>query len=128
MLKNNKAFSSFSVNDIAKAKEFYGTTLGLEITENPQGLDMRAGGNSIFIYPKDNHVPATFTVLNFLVQNIEETVDRLAQLGVTFEIYNEGMLKTNDKGISMNEGPDQGPRIAWFKDPAGNFLAVIEEE
>ncbi len=125
MFKNSKAFSSFSVNDLQKAKEFYGETLGLEFSAMPEGLELRvAGGAKIFIYPKANHAPATFTVLNFPVDNIEEAVTELAKRGVRFEIYNEGDLKTDDRGISRGGGPT----IAWFKDPAGNFLSVVERK
>ena len=123
MFKNTKAFSSFSVNDLEKAKKFYGQTLGLEISVANEGISLHiVGGNEIFIYPKADHTPATFTILNFVVDDVEKAVDNLTNLGVHFEIYKEGELKTNDKGIS--EG---GPRIAWFKDPAGNFLSVLEE-
>ena len=88
MLKESSAFSSFSVNDIQKAKDFYGRTLGLEVSEMPEGLELHiAGGTRIFIYPKANHIPATFTVLNFRVDNIEEAVDGLTKRGVRFEIY-----------------------------------------
>jgi len=125
MFKNAKAFSSFSVNDLQKAKEFYGQTLGLEVAEMPEGLELHlAGGGRIFLYPKPNHTPATFTVLNFLVDNIEQGVDKLSQLGVQFEHYDQGDLKTDEKGIAR--GP--GPNIAWFKDPAGNILSVLEEK
>ena len=123
MLKGAKTFSSFSVNDLKKAKQFYGEVLGLEISEQPEGLRLNAGGNSIFVYPKPNHEPATFTILNFQVKSVEETVDGLAKRGVKFEIYDQGDLKTDAKGISRDE---RGPKIAWFKDPAGNFLSVVE--
>jgi len=125
MFKNTKAFSSFSVNDLQKAKTFYSQTLGLEVSEDTEMgiLDLRiAGGNNIFIYPKANHAPATFTILNFPVSNVEKAVDDLGKLGVRFEHYNQGDIKTDEKGISR--GP--GPRIAWFKDPAGNILSVLE--
>jgi catechol 2,3-dioxygenase-like lactoylglutathione lyase family enzyme len=124
MFKNTKAFSSFSVDDLEKAKKFYGQTLGFEISESMEGLDLHlAGGNNIFVYPKTDHTPATFTILNFPVDDVEQAVDDLANLGVRFEIYNEGELKTDDKGIFHG-----GPKIAWFKDPAGNFLSVLEEK
>jgi catechol 2,3-dioxygenase-like lactoylglutathione lyase family enzyme len=124
MFKNTKAFSSFSVDDLEKAKKFYGQTLGFEISESMEGLDLHlAGGNNIFVYPKTDHTPATFTILNFVVDDVEQAVDDLANLGVRFEIYNEGELKTDDKGIFHG-----GPKIAWFKDPAGNFLSVLEEK
>src|SRR5688572_10348246 len=125
MLKNTKAFSSFSVDDLQKAKEFYGQTLGLEVSESDMGLELNiAGGNRVFVYSKDDHVPATFTILNLLVENVERAVDQLTELGVKFEIYNEGWLKTDEKGIARGNG--EGPTIAWFKDPAGNFLSVLE--
>ena len=125
MLKDNFAFSGFSVDDISKAKEFYGEVLGLQVKEEMQGLLKLhlSGGVKVVIYPKPNHVPATFTVLNFEVQNIEQTVDELIQLGVQFEKYNEPYLKTDEKGICRGK-----PLIAWFKDPAGNILSVIENK
>jgi hypothetical protein len=99
MFKDTKAFSGFSVNDIQKAKEFYGQTLGLEVSETAEGLELRiTGGTTIFIYPKANHTPATFTILNFLVDDIEQAVDDLAGLGVRFESY-KGEMKTDAKGI-----------------------------
>lgn len=123
MFKNTKAFSSFSVDDLEKAKKFYSQTLGLEVSESMEGLSLHlAGGNEIFIYPKADHTPATFTILNFPVDNVDQAVDNLANLGVHCEIYNEGELKTDEKGIFRG-----GPKIAWFKDPAGNFLSVLEE-
>jgi predicted enzyme related to lactoylglutathione lyase len=124
IFKNTKAFSSFSVNDLDKAKKFYGQTLGLEISEEMEGISLHiAGGNEIFIYPKDDHTAATFTILNFVVDDVEKAVDILTKLGVHFEIYKEGELKTDDKGIFHGD-----PKIAWFKDPAGNFLSVLEEK
>ena len=124
MFKVTKAFSTFSVNDLRKAKDFYGNTLGLDISENTEGLELRIpGGNNIFVYPKSNHVPATFTVLNFPVNDVDESVDDLTKRGVKFEHY-EGELKTDQKGIFRGKGPT----IAWFKDPAGNILSVINEK
>lgn len=123
MLGNTKPFSSFSVDDLQKAKEFYGKTLGLEVKTEAEGLELHFPGNTIFIYPKENHVPATFTILNFPVKDIEAAVDDLSKRGVRFEKYTEGELKTDDKGIFRGDGPT----IAWFKDPAGNFLSVLEE-
>ncbi len=125
MFKNTKAFSGFSVNDIKKAKEFYGRILGLELSENEMGiLELHiSGGNKIIVYPKPNHEPATFTILNFPVENIEKTVDDLTDAGVVFEQYG-GKLKTDEKGIFRGGGPV----IAWFKDPAGNILSVIEQK
>jgi len=124
MLKQSKAFTGFSVNDIQKAKDFYGRTLGLQVSESHGLLTLQlAGGNKVLIYPKVNHAPATFTVLNFPVENVDESVDELAKRGVRFEIYDESDIKTDEKGIMRGNGPT----IAWFKDPAGNVLSVIEE-
>lgn len=127
MLKSDKAFSGFSVNDIAKAKEFYGKTLGLDVQDGPMdNLELNVGGGShIFIYPKPNHEPATFTILNFPVDNIDEAVDELTKKGVKFQHYDSEYLKTDEKGIARG-GPDRGPNIAWFTDPAGNILSVLE--
>jgi catechol 2,3-dioxygenase-like lactoylglutathione lyase family enzyme len=128
MFKDTKAFSSFSVDDLNKAKEFYGQTLGLEVSETPEGLGLRiAGGGQVFIYPKPNHEPATFTVLNFPVEKIDKAVDQLTKLGVRFEQY-EGEMKTDEKGIFRGAASGEGPNIAWFKDPAGNVLSVLEEK
>ena len=122
MLKDSKAFSGFSVDDIPRAKQFYGETLGLNVSEESAGLGLHlGGGGEVFIYPKDDHVPATFTVLNFPVDDVEQAVDELTQKGVRFERY-EGELQTDEKGIFRGEGPT----IAWFKDPAGNVLSVLD--
>ena len=126
MFKNTKAFSSFSVNDIQKAKDFYGWTLGLEVNEVPEmkgllNINIKGGGR-VMLYEKQNHVPAAFTVLNFHVKDLEKAVDDLVKRGVHFEQY-EGEMKTDKKGIFRG----QGPAIAWFKDPAGNILSVLEE-
>jgi predicted enzyme related to lactoylglutathione lyase len=124
MLKTSKAFSSFSVDDLSKAKEFYGQTLGVKVSESDEGLELKPSGDaSVFLYPKPNHKPATFTVLNFMVDDIEAAVAELKKSGVTFEKY-EGEITTDEKGIHRNGGPT----IAWFKDPAGNILSVIENE
>lgn len=128
MLKESKAFSSFSVDDLKKAKEFYGQKLGLEVSETNEGLGLQiASGSKIFIYPKANHTPATFTVLNFPVDDIEQAVDELSGRGVRFESY-EGELKTDKKGIFRGAARGEGPNIAWFKDPAGNILSVLEQK
>jgi catechol 2,3-dioxygenase-like lactoylglutathione lyase family enzyme len=124
MLEDAKAFSSFSVDDVPRAKQFYGDTLGLEVADEMDGLRLRLGGGTdVFVYPKDDHTPATFTILNFLVGDVEQAVDRLTSAGVRFERY-EGELQTDAKGIFRGGGP----AIAWFKDPAGNILSVLEEE
>jgi catechol 2,3-dioxygenase-like lactoylglutathione lyase family enzyme len=126
MFKDTRAFSGFSVDDVQKAKDFYGQTLGLDVSEVNGLLELRiAGGRNILIYPKANHTPATFTILNFPVDNIEQVMDDLTSRGVRFEIYREGDLKTDEKGLSLS---GVGPKIAWFKDPAGNILSVLEDK
>ena len=125
MFKDAKAFSGFSVKDLQQAKDFYSQILGLDVSESPEGLELHiAGGTRIFIYPKPNHTPATFTILNFPVDNIDGTVEDLIKLGVRFEHYSQGDLKTDEKGIARGLGPN----IAWFKDPAGNILSVLENK
>lgn len=121
MLNASKALSSFSVNDIHKAKDFYGKTLGLEVSSGPENTLVLRDAKTL-IYPKPNHQPATFTVLNFPVDNVEKAVDELGERGVRFELYDEPNLKTDARGISRGNGPT----IAWFKDPAGNILSVLE--
>jgi catechol 2,3-dioxygenase-like lactoylglutathione lyase family enzyme len=122
MFKDTKAFSGFSVGDLAEAKRFYGETLGLEVVEQNGLLGLRfAGGGEVLVYPKDDHTPATFTVLNFPVADIEQAVDGLTARGVRFERY-EG-AEQDGKGIHRGEGP----LIAWFKDPAGNILSVLQD-
>jgi predicted enzyme related to lactoylglutathione lyase len=125
MFNPKSAFSGFSVDDIAKAKAFYGQTLGLPLNEEGPGLRMQLpGGGAVFIYSKPDHQPATFTILNFQVASIDEAVDELTRRGVRFEQYDSiDGSKTDAKGIVRGS---QGPTIAWFKDPAGNFLSVIE--
>ena len=124
MLDPNRAFSGFSVKDIQEAKRFYGETLGLKVTEANGLLRLHlAGGATVLIYPKPNHTPATFTILNFPVRNIEQAVDDLTRHGVRFEHY-EGNIKTDEKGIFRGGGP----LIAWFKDPAGNICSVLEDK
>ena len=123
MLQTRSAFSSFSVNDLKEAKDFYAQTLGLKVKESEMGLEIHPGDTDVFIYPKPNHTPASFTVLNFLVDDIDKAVDELKNHGVRFEQY-DGEIKTNEKGIHRNGGPT----IAWFKDPAGNILSVLEKE
>ncbi len=127
MFKDSNAFSSYSVNDIPKAKTFYGETLGLEVSEAEEGLGLKlAGGGEVFLYPKSNHEPASFTVLNFEANDIDGAVDELKKLGVSFEQYDDPEIKTDEKGIHRSDG--NGPTIAWFKDPAGNILSVFKGE
>ena len=123
LFKEATSFSSFSVNDLKAAKDFYSQTLGLDVSETAEGLELHTGDNAIFIYPKPNHAAASFTVLNFQVDDIEEAIQELAAMGVSLEHYNLPDMKTDERGILRNPGH----QIAWFKDPAGNILSVIEE-
>jgi predicted enzyme related to lactoylglutathione lyase len=130
MLGQTKAFSSFSVSDLQQAKEFYQQKLGLEVSEEKEMsvlILQIPGSNGVFIYPKPNHMPATFTVLNFPVSNIDEAVDELTKRGVRFLQY-EGELQTDEKGIFRSDDKSRGPNIAWFEDPSGNILSVLEEQ
>jgi catechol 2,3-dioxygenase-like lactoylglutathione lyase family enzyme len=121
MLESSKAFSGFSTDDIPAAKRFYSETLGLRVSEDNGMLVLHlAGDRNTLIYPKPDHVPATYTILNFPVDDVEEAVDALTARGVEFERY-EGSGQ-DEKGIMRDQGPD----IAWFKDPAGNVLSVIK--
>jgi catechol 2,3-dioxygenase-like lactoylglutathione lyase family enzyme len=122
MFADTKAFSGFSVNDVSRAREFYEGTLGLRVSEDNGMLTLHiAGDRDILVYPKDDHTPATFTILNFPVDNIEAAVDELASRGVTFERYAD-FDDMDEKGIFRGSGP----LIAWFTDPAGNVLSVIQ--
>lgn len=124
MFKVNHAFSGFAVDDLPKAKAFYGQTLGMDVSEAHGMLHLQiANGAQVLVYPKSDHTPATFTVLNFPVTNIEQAVDELTRAGVRFESYHDEGLTTDEKGIARGGGP----KIAWFKDPAGNILSVLEE-
>ena len=125
MFKQSPTFSSYSIDDLAAARSFYGGMLGLEVDERPEGLAVKLGGGGyLFLYPKPNHQPASFTVLNFHVPNIEEAVSALRTRGVQFIHHDEPALKTDARGIHFGE---RGPRaIAWFEDPAGNILAVLQ--
>jgi predicted enzyme related to lactoylglutathione lyase len=123
MFKDTKAFSAFAVDDVARAKQFYGETLGLDVTDEGGGglgLHLGGGGGDVYVYPKEDHVPATFTILNFSVPDVEAAVDRLTAAGVSFERYDG--FEQDEKGIFRGEGPT----IAWFTDPAGNIIAVLD--
>ena len=121
MLKDTKAFSGFSVDDIPRAKEFYGETLGLDVSEENGMLTLQiAGDRPTLVYPKPNHEPATYTILNFPVDDIDSAVDQLTARGVTFERYDNA----DGRGVMRGEGPP----IAWFKDPAGNILSVLQPD
>ena len=121
MLNPDEAFSGFAVDDIPRAKDFYSRVLGMDVTEEHGMLSLSiGGGKSVLVYPKDDHVPATYTILNFPVADVERAVADLTGAGVAFERYDE----TDDKGIMRGFGPD----IAWFRDPAGNILSVLARE
>jgi catechol 2,3-dioxygenase-like lactoylglutathione lyase family enzyme len=123
MFENTRAFSGFSVDDVPEARKFYGETLGLRVSEEYGMLSLHiAGERDILVYPKPDHTPATFTILNFPVDDIEKAVDELAERGVRFERYDDS--NTDEKGIYRG----QGPLIAWFKDPAGNILSVLQQD
>ncbi|HWW60386.1 MAG TPA: VOC family protein [Thermoanaerobaculia bacterium] len=124
MFKAKKAFSSFSVDDLAKARQFYGETLGLDLSSPEEMLGLRIpGGPDVLVYVKPNHTAASFTVLNFSVDDLEGAVKDLKSRGVQFEQYDDP-IKTDENGIHRSNG--QGPDIAWFKDPAGNILSVLK--
>lgn len=124
MINTKNAFSGFSVDNIEKAKEFYSKTLGMDINDSEMGTaEIKLGsGASVMLYPKENHTPAEYTMLNIPVDNIDEAVDELTGRGVKFIKYNTGDIKTDDKGIMRGNGPN----IAWFSDPAGNIISVLE--
>jgi catechol 2,3-dioxygenase-like lactoylglutathione lyase family enzyme len=125
MFTTTGAFSGFSVDDLAKAKAFYAETLGLKVDADGVGVRLHLpGGGTVFAYPKKDHQPATFTILNLVVDNIDEAVDELSNRGVQFERYEDGP-KTDAKGILRGKAQNQGPDIAWFKDPAGNFMSIL---
>ena len=122
MLQDSKAFSGFSVNDQAVAKQFYSEVLGITVEDGAMGLQLKiAGGNDVFVYPKADHQAASYTILNFPVDDIDAAVDELTTKGVVFEQYD----MTDEKGIARGIAANQGPDIAWFKDPAGNFLSIL---
>jgi catechol 2,3-dioxygenase-like lactoylglutathione lyase family enzyme len=123
LLRESKAFSGFAAPDTGKLKKFYGEILGLNVTAEHDLLTLHLpGGTNVLIYPKADHVPATFTVLNFPVSDVDQAVDELGKRGVRFEKYDGPEIKTDEKGIMRGNGPT----IAWFKDPAGNILSVLE--
>jgi predicted enzyme related to lactoylglutathione lyase len=130
MLKDSYAFSGYSVDDMDKARDFYGATLGITLEPNDMGmLHLKfPNGQLVMIYPKPDHQAASFTVLNFPVPDVEAAVDELTAKGVAFEHYDSEWIRTDAKGIARPPKPEDGPVIAWFKDPAGNILSVLETE
>lgn len=128
MLENSHTFSGYSVNNLAAAADFYSNTLGLEVADNGMGLELKVrDGNPVFLYEKQDHVPATFTVLNFVVDDIDATIDGLVAKGVIFERYEDMPAEQDERGVLRGKAAGQGPDIVWFKDPAGNVLAVLND-
>lgn len=121
------AFSGYSSNDIDNSKEFYKEILGLDISEGMDGFNFSINGQQIFIYPKSDHVPAKFTVLNFIVEDIDGAIDTLVGRGVIFERYDNLPASQDGKGVLRGKDACYGPNIAWFKDPSGNILALVEQ-
>jgi len=129
MLKVKTAFSGISVDNLDEAKRFYIDILGLDLKDDKMGLKLQLpSGGDLFIYAKDGHQPATYTVLNFVVDNIDEAVDELVKQGISFESYDDMPTKQDDKKIFRGLANNQGPDIAWFKDPAGNILSIIQDK
>lgn len=125
MFKSNAAISGFSVDDMAKAKEFYSKTLGLTFKDDMGGTRLRLPNDSeVWMYQKDDHQPATYTMLNFIVDDIDDALNELVKLGVVFEQY--AGSPQDEKGIMRGKSKNMGPNIAWFKDPAGNILSILE--
>jgi len=128
MLQAKNAFTGFSVDDLTKAKEFYTQTLGLELASEEMGLRIKLpNGGQVFVYDKPDHSPASFTILNFVVDDIDKAVDDLTDSGVVFERYENMPFEQDKKGIARGRSANMGPDIAWFKDPAGNILAVLQD-
>lgn len=122
-------FSSFSVHDIGEAKKFYGQTLGINISDEEMGLRLNlAEGGRVHIYQKDDHQSASFTVLNFVVENIDAQIDELAIKGVVMERYDNMPAPQDEKGVLRGLAANMGPDIAWFKDPSGNIISVLQEK
>lgn len=127
MVQLRDSFQGFSVNDVEAARRFYGDAIGLEVTDDMGGLSLTLpSGQRVFVYPKDDHEPASFTILNFVVDDIDRAVDELNAAGVVTKIYEAPHdFGTDDRGIARGSQTGQGPDIAWFRDPAGNVLSVI---
>jgi catechol 2,3-dioxygenase-like lactoylglutathione lyase family enzyme len=127
MFRTRHAFSGFSVDDLDAARTFYGGALGLRVVDGEMGnLQLTLpGGHEVFIYPKEDHLPATFTILNFVVDDVDAAVDELNAAGVVTKIYRDPDYNTDEKGIARGRAAGYGPDIAWFRDPAGNVLWVL---
>lgn len=121
------AFSGYSSGDIDACKTFYQATLGLDVSEDMGGFNFSVGGQQVFVYPKNDHVPAEFTVLNFVVETIDTAIETLVDRGVVFERYDNLPAAQDSKGVLRGKDAGYGPNIAWFKDPSGNILALVEQ-
>jgi predicted enzyme related to lactoylglutathione lyase len=127
MFRDVKPFSAYSVNDLEEAKTFYGEMLGIDLDDNGMGLELRfSNGHSLYLYEKEDHEPATFTVLNFPVDDINTAVDSLVEAGVVMKRYDDMPGEQDGRGVMRGKSTGMGPDIAWFEDPAGNVLAVLE--
>ncbi|WP_295121482.1 VOC family protein [uncultured Leifsonia sp.] len=129
MVNTLEIFSGFSVNDIDAARAFYRDALGLDVTDGPMGnLDIALpAGSHVFVYPKPDHRPASFTILNLVVADIDAAVDELNAKGVVTKIYDDDTFPTDEKGIARGKAVNRGPDIAWFRDPAGNVMSVLQD-
>lgn len=128
-MKAVAAFAGIAVKDLAKAKDFYSNTIGLELSDDKMGLNYKLpGGGGLFIYEKSDHQPAGYTCLNFVVEDIDEAVDELTDTGVKFERYDNMPMKQDDKGVARGLSSGHGPDIAWLTDPSGNILAVLQDK
>lgn len=130
MAEFKSAYGGFSVNDLAKAKQFYTEVLGLRLLDETMGLELELPkGAKVFVYPKEDHQPAIYTTLNFVVDDIDAAMDDLTAKGISFEHYDMGSnMVQDDKGVVRGIAASMGPDIAWFKDPAGNILSVLQEK
>lgn len=126
MLQSSDTFSGYSVNDIEAAKKFYKETLGLNVKQNEMGLELKLKDQSIFIYEKTDHQPASFTVLNFITEDINAKIDAMVEAGITFERYDSLPAQQDERGVLRGLAAKMGPDIAWFKDPAGNILGLLQ--
>ncbi|HEV8666337.1 MAG TPA: VOC family protein [Candidatus Paceibacterota bacterium] len=129
MFKDTHAFSGFAVKDLAAAKKFYSEVLEVPVEDRgAMGITLKlAGGNTVFVYPKADHVPATYTILNFLTHDIDVSVDEMTAKGIVFEKY-PSMTYQDEKGVARGIKANMGPDIAWFKDPSGNILSVLQDK
>ncbi len=127
MFNNTPAFSSYSIKDIKESLDFYKNVLEVDASETPEGISLELNGNSLFLYPKENHTPATFTVLNFKVDDIDEAVKQLGDKGIKLKVYENSGMEVDSRGVFRGKSSGMGPDIAWIEDPSGNIISVLEE-